>query len=497
VSALLILLVLPLAGALMVVVLPQKATAPAALACVFVAAAGAGVLAVQVATQGTLRLELGGWAPPLGIALAVDGLAASLLAMAALVVAGVALVARHTMAPDMAGPRAAFGFWPLMLMLWAALNVVFVSRDLFNLYVGLELLSLSAVALVAIGGKPEAIAAAIRYLFFALAGSLLFLAGVVLIYAGHGTLDIDLIAGRIPAPPDALALGLMTVGLMVKTALFPFHVWLPPAHAGAPAPASALLSALVPKASFVIMLRLWFEAMPDQATDAALLIIALMGTAAVIWGSLRAMSKNRLKLIVAYSTVAQIGYLFVAFPLASNGASDGATGVPWSAGAWNGAVFLAISHGLAKAAMFLAVGQWIAVTSSDRLEDLRGMAQAVPMTVFAFALAAITLTGLPPSGGFTGKYLVMTAAFASGQWVWALVMALGGLLAVVYVYRPLALMFTPSQGTDQRPHDTLPPRSQQAVPLLLAGASVLLGVASAEPFDLLSIGRPDVAEDGL
>lgn len=488
-SALLILLVLPLAGALAVVALPQKAAAPAALACVFGAAAGAGVLAVQVATQGTIRLELGGWAPPLGIALAVDGLAATLLTMAALVVAGVALSARHIMAPAMAGPRAAFGFWPLMLMLWAALNVVFVSRDLFNLYVGLELLSLSAVALVAIGGKPEAIAAAIRYLFFALAGSLLFLAGVVLIYAGHGTLDIDLIARRVPAPPDAIALGLMTVGLMIKTALFPFHVWLPPAHAGAPAPASALLSALVPKASFVIMLRLWFEAMPDRATDAALLIIALMGTAAVIWGSLCAISQNRLKLIVAYSTVAQIGYLFVAFPLAS----EGTTGVPWAAGAWNGAVFLAISHGLAKAAMFLAVGQWIAVTSSDRLEDLRGMAQAVPMTVFAFALSAITLTGLPPSGGFTGKYLVMTAAFASGQWVWALVMAIGGLLAVVYVYRPLALMFSP----DQRTYDNLPTRSRQAVPLLLAGASVVLGIASAAPFDLLAVGRPDVAEGGL
>lgn len=488
-SALLILLVLPLAGALAVVALPRKAAAPAALACVFGAATGAGVLVVQVATQGTIRLELGGWAPPLGIALAVDGLAASLLAMAALVVSGVALVARHTMAPGVAGPRAAFGFWPLMLMLWAALNVVFVSRDLFNLYVGLELLSLSAVALVAIGGKPEAIAAAIRYLFFALAGSLLFLAGVVLIYAGHGTLDIDLIARRIPAPPDAIALGLMTVGLMIKTALFPFHVWLPPAHAGAPAPASALLSALVPKASFVIMLRLWFEAMPDRATDAALLIIALMGTAAVIWGSLCAISQNRLKLIVAYSTVAQIGYLFVAFPLAS----ASTTGVPWAAGAWNGAVFLAISHGLAKAAMFLAVGQWIAVTSSDRLEDLRGMAQAVPMTVFAFALSAITLTGLPPSGGFTGKYLIMTAAFASGQWGWALVMALGGLLAVVYVYRPLALMFSPGKTT----HDNLPTRSRQAVPLLLAGASVLLGVASAAPFDLLAMGRPVAAEDGL
>ena len=488
-SALVILLTLPLLGAMVAVALPPRAGRLAALFAVAGSTAAALWLTVQVATQGVIRLELGGWAPPLGIALEVDGLAAMMICMAALVVLCVALVALPIMAPDKAGARAAFGFWPLMLMLWAALNSVFVSRDLFNLYVGLELLSLAAVALVAIEGKPAAITAAIRYLFFALTGSLLYLAGVVLIYAAHGTLDIDLLAQRVAAPTDRLALALMTAGLMAKSALFPFHVWLPPAHAGAPAPASAMLSALVPKASFVILLRLWFEAMPELATETALLIIALLGTGAVFWGSLRALAQSRLKLIVAYSTVAQIGYLFVAFRLAG----EGSTGVPWAAGAWNGAVFLAISHGLAKSAMFLAVGQWVMVTSSDRLDDLRGMAQAMPMTAFAFALSAVTLAGLPPSGGFTGKYLVMTAAFASGQWGWALVMAAGGLLAVAYVYRPLALIFTPGDVA----RGILPSRAWQALPLLLAGASVLLGLASAPPFDLLAIGRPVAAQDGL
>jgi multicomponent Na+:H+ antiporter subunit D len=231
----------------------------------------------------------------------------------------------------------AFGFLPLMLLLWAALNVVFLSRDLFNLYVGIELLSIAAVALVAIDGKAQAMAAALRYMIFALAGSLLYLTGVVLVYAAHGTLDIDLLAGRTAAAPDGLALALMTAGLMAKTALFPFHVWLPPAHAGAPAPASALLSGLVPKASFVILLRLWFDAMPDRASDGALTLIALLGTAAVVWGSLCALAQTRLKLIVAYSTVAQIGYLFLVFPLAGGADSS----VPWAAGAWNGGVFLA------------------------------------------------------------------------------------------------------------------------------------------------------------
>jgi multicomponent Na+:H+ antiporter subunit D len=312
---------------------------------------------------------------------------------------------------------------------------------------------------------------------------------VVLTYAAHGTLDIGLLAARNPAPPDGLALALMTAGLLVKTAIFPFHVWLPPAHGGAPAPASALLSGLVPKASFLIILRLWFEAMPDRAGPAALMLLASLGAAAVIWGSLQALAQARLKMIVAYSTVAQLGYLFLVFPIAGG---DGAA-QPWAAGAWTGAMFQVLSHGLAKAAMFLAAGLYLAAVGSDRLGDLRGLARAMPMTAFAFALAAVTLMGLPPSGGFTAKYLMMTAAFAAGQWPWALVMALGGLLAAAYLYRPMAVLFARESLVEPRPVA----RARQAVPLVLAGASILLGLFSAAPFEFLQIGRPDAAEEGL
>ena len=487
-TAFLALLVGPLAGALAAVALPvsyQRAAPAVTIAATLMAAV---VLAGQIVTRGVLRLELGGWVPPLGIALEADGLSAVLLIMTALVMTAVGLAARHELAPDTAGPRAAFGFWPLMLLLWAALNAVFLSRDLFNLYVGLELLSLAAIGLVAIAGKAAAFAAAIRYMLFALAGSLLYLAGVILIYAAHGTLDMDLLSRLDPAASDGLALALMTGGLMAKTALFPFHVWLPPAHGSAPSPASAMLSALVPKASFVILLRLWLDVMPDRAGDGALILLAVLGSAAVIWGSLRAIAQVRLKLIVAYSTVAQIGYLFLVFPLAGGAAGD----LPWASGAWNGTVMLIVSHALAKSAMFLVAGQWMRVAGSDRLADLRGLALVMPMSTAAFAMAAVTLAGLPPSGGFTGKYLIMTAAFASGQWVWALVMAVGGILAAVYLYRPLAVLFTSSEVPGLAPLS----RARQLVPLVLAGASIVLGIASAGLFEILSVGPPAATEEG-
>ncbi|MCC5960077.1 MAG: hypothetical protein JJU08_12135 [Rhodobacteraceae bacterium] len=488
-SALVVVLTLPLVTALTVLLLPARARVPVVLASSALIVLAAGALALAVWHGGPVTLAVGGWAPPLGIALRADGLAAALIMMSALVMGAVALAAQFELTPDRVGARMGFGFWPLMLLLWAALNAVYLSRDLFNLYVGVELLSLAAVALVALSGSAQALAAALRYMIFALAGSLLYLAGVVLAYGAHGTLDIGLLAVRVPAHTDALALGLMTAGLLAKTALFPFHVWLPPAHAGAPAPASALLSALVPKASFLILIRLWFEAMPDLASGAALLVLAALGAIAVIWGGVLALVQKRLKLIVAYSTVAQLGYLFFIFPLAGG---DGSA-QPWAAGAWTGAMFQALSHGLAKAAMFLTAGIYIAAIGSDRLGDLRGLARTLPMTGFAFALAAITLMGLPPSGGFTAKYLLMTSAFAAGQWPWALVLAGGGVLAAAYLYRPIAALFAQRAQTAARPI----PRAWQAVPLVLAALSILLGLLSAIPFDLLQIGRPAPAQEGL
>lgn len=488
-TPLILILTLPLFGALATIALPQGARAPAAFVTTITTLMAAIMLSVEVWQTGPVTLALGGWQPPVGIQLRADGLGVALIMMTALVMAAVAIATRFEHAASDPGPRVAFGFWPLMLLLWGALNAVFVSRDLFNLYVGLELISLSAVALVALSGKAKAIAAGLRYLFFALAGSLLYLAGVVLTYAAHGTLDIGMLASRSPAAGDALALGLMTAGLLAKTALFPFHVWLPPAHAAAPAPASALLSALVPKASLLIVLRLWFEAMPDLAAPAILLAMASLGAMAVIWGGIMALAQARLKLIVAYSTVAQLGYIFLVFPISGGGGAS----QPWAAGAWTGAIFQILSHGLAKAAMFLTAGICIAAVGSDRLGDLRGLARALPMTGFAFALSAVTLMGLPPSGGFTAKYLMMTSAFASGQWGWALVLVGGGLLAAVYLYRPMGALFARDIAVAPRAI----PRLWQAVPLVLAALSILLGILSAVPFDLLQIGRPDQAADGL
>ena len=484
---------LPLAGAMAAVVAGRRGGGIAVAVTVGVMAAVL-LLVLTVSRDGPVLVAVGGWEAPLGIMLRADGMAVAFLAMSALVMTAVVALARSQFGPPegrrQGESRASFAFWPLALLLWAALNVVFLSRDLFNLYVGLELLTLAAVALVAIEGKAETIAAAMRYMVVALMGSLLYLLGAALAYAAHGTLDILLLSQRAAAgSTDLVAVSLMTAGLAAKTALFPFHAWLPPAHSGAPAPASAMLSALVPKASFYILMRIWFDATPDLSGAAVLTLLGGLGAIAAIYGSIMALRQARLKLIIAYSTVAQLGYLFFVFPLA--GGETAAQ--PWAAGAWTAAMFHALGHGLAKAAMFLCAGIWIQAVGHDRLDGMRGLVRVMPMTVFAFALAAITLMGLPPSAGFTAKYLMLTAAFASGQVVWAAVLLAGGLLAAAYLYRPLA----PAFAREIPEGLAAVPRWRQAVPLVLAGAAILLGIASAPPFDFLQIGRPEAAEEGL
>jgi multicomponent Na+:H+ antiporter subunit D len=267
---------LPLAGALAALLLPRLATA-VAVGTALATSASAAALLHAVATQGALHYELGGWSAGLGIALRADGLSALLLMMTALVVLAASIYA----SAYFKAPAERSRFWPLWLLLWTALNALLLSGDLFNLYVTLELLGLSAVALAALGGKRAAVAAALRYLLVGLLGSMMFLAGVSLIYAGYGTLDMAQLAHMATAGPTAwTALTLMTTGLLLKTALFPLHFWLPPAHASAPAPVSAVLSALVVKAAFYLVLRLWLDVFAGVVTPAAANLLGALASTA-------------------------------------------------------------------------------------------------------------------------------------------------------------------------------------------------------------------------
>ena len=363
-------IVLPVAAVLLSLALGGRGAERVTIALMPAGLALALAIAVCVWRAGKpLQYVIGGWSPPLGIALRADGLSAAMVVATAVLVCGIGLFARGQFsAPRGAEARAPFVFWTLLPAVWGALNAVFLGNDLFNLYVALELLTFAAVPLVSLDGRAETLAAALRYLLFALLGSVLYLLGAALIYGAYGTLDIALLSSRAHAgPAAAAALALMTAGLLAKAALYPLHLWLPPAHAGAPAPASAVLSGLVVKAPFFLIIRLWFDAMPALPDRAAGQLLGILAAAAILLGSVLALRQARLKLLIAYSTVAQIGYLFLLFPLAGGPQ----WGRPWSATAWTGGILQALSHAFAKAAMFMAAGLIAEALGHDRVARSR------------------------------------------------------------------------------------------------------------------------------
>lgn len=518
------------------------------------------VLAQAVAGSVTV-LPLGGYEAPLGIRLRADGLSVLFLCLAAAV--GTVVSLHAAIMPASTGQRLVSsagkaragmahaeqadagradspavwqsshpGFWPLWLGCWSGLNAVFVSGDLFNTYVGLELVGLTAVALVALGGRDSWMPA-LRYLFVAVLGSLLFLVGVGLILAATGTLDMEQAAQQLAETPEShaaavFALCLMSVGLGLKVALMPMHRWLIPAHAGAPGAVSPLLSALVIKAALFVILRLWLWVMPLDATtevetgltsslSTAVTALAWMlgglGALAVILGSVMALRQDRLKPLVAYSTVAQVGYWFLFLPLLLDPEADALEGQPGTtlaedsvlSGALSGSVALALGHGVAKAGLFLAAGLLKELWGTDEIDSLRGAGRRHPLLIMAMGLCAVGLIGLPVSLGFTGKWHLATSAVAAEHWWIIAVLVLGTLLSAGYMVRAIApLLLQEAEASQDEEHDAGPEphdadaaaesprrhRLAEVPPFLLGLLTVLTGFLGVGLDALIGVGAP-------
>ncbi len=435
---------------------------------------------LSVLREGAWFYTLGGWSAPLGIRLYVDPLALLMLWMVALIGGLAAAHAWHDFRP---GTAAGERFWPLWLLLTAAMNGLFLSADLFNLYVCLELVTLAAIPLIAMADSATAVRAAMRYLLLALLASLAYLLGVALLYNASGTLDLYLLPDALataPAPVTAFALALIGTGLLLKGAVFPLHVWLPQAHASAPGPVSAVLSALVVKTAIYLLYRVGLWSLPaGLLADGAMLLFAVLGAGALIYGGVLALLQDRLKLVIAYSTVAQLGYLLLALPLAS-------------LAAWQALTYQMLSHGLAKAAMFLAAANILHAIGSDRLSDLERLDQRTPLSLFALAVAGVSIMGLPPSGGFLAKWLLLEAAWRGGQWGLLSVLILGSLLAAAYVFRILAAALRredPSEAEDAEGISAIG-RRQATYAMLLALLALVTGFAAAPILELMATGIP-------
>jgi formate hydrogenlyase subunit 3/multisubunit Na+/H+ antiporter MnhD subunit len=413
---------------------------------------------------------------PLALHWRLDALAALLWLLTQLLLLASALYATGYARAMPLAERAYAWLWPLLGGLALGLGLIWIAADLLLLYVGLELMGLCAIGMMLLPGSAEALTAGLRYLLFALVGSLTWLLGIALLLGAWGRLDLaGLGAVAQPEPVTQIAVALLASGLLLKAAIVPLHSWLAPVHGSAWTPVSAIHGALVVKASFFILLLLWRLLLPEAIAGAWAL--GILGSLAVLWGGVQAWRAAGLKQLVAWSTIGQLGYLMLAFPLLAGTAADVA-GMAWQA------TWLQLGgHALAKAAMFMAAGNLVLSVGDDRLAGLTGTSRRPPLAWMTFALAAVTLMGLPPSAGFTAKWLWLQASLAAGQWPWVLVLAVGTLLTAIYLFRVLRCAFV--EGVPEPTLYSLPV-TMELIALVLALAALALGLAAAWPLALLA-----------
>lgn len=429
-----------------------------------------GFLASMVFLQnGTpIIYNLGGWEAPWGIVLKVDSLAAFFMLVVAGICLPVALYAKGNLNKEVGSNERVARFFVFFLLLGSALVGMAVTNDLFNIYVLVEVATLSCCALVSSRNKPMAAEAAFNYLILATIGSTFVICGIGFIYNLTGYLNIgfahqELLQVWQNSPHSVwLAMSLVLIGFGIKSALFPLHVWLPNAHSSAPTPASAILSGVAVKGYIICLIKFMYSVfgptlMKEFNIDR---ILVLTGMVAIIAGSLFALTQGELKRRLAYSTVAQIGYIFMGLGLMN---TIGLTGT----------LFYLASHAVIKSSLFLAAGAMLAASGKKKIKDLAGIGRKMPITMAVFTIGSLGLIGIPLFSGFIGKWYLLLGSLESGNILSVIVIILGSVLCAAYLLPIIRIAYF-EPGTDEDIHD--PGMPQKIALIMLAVAVVILGI---------------------
>jgi multicomponent Na+:H+ antiporter subunit D len=412
-------------------------------------------LFVRVLQEGTISYAIGAWEPPWGIEYRIDALGALLLVLVSGIAAVVTPYALRSVEQEVASTRIPF-FYAAWLLALAGLLGIIVTGDLFNVFVFLEISSLAGYTLIALGSDRRAVSSAFRYLIMGSVGATFIVVGIGYLYVMTGTLNMLDLAARIPAVVDQrpiiVGFAFMAVGVCLKLALFPLHLWLPNAYTYAPSATTSFIAATYTKVAVFMLLRFFFTVFGEEFTfermqvDAILLPLAVAG---ILSMSLVAVFQRDLKRMLAYSSVAQIGYMILGISFGTQ------TGV-------QAAILHMFNHGLMKGALFMAVGCMVYRIGSSRIEALAGVGRRMPYTTAAFLIAGMSIIGVPLTVGFVSKWYLVLAALERGWWPAAAVTLVGSLVAVAYIWTVVEVAyFTPPpaglEGRDEAPLGLLLP----------------------------------------
>jgi multicomponent Na+:H+ antiporter subunit D len=464
--------VIPLLVAPLVTILRPSGLAWAATtATSFMALMIAVMLATGVLDGEVQRYAVGAWPAPFGIELAVDSFGALLL----LILTGassLALLAGKASLDQQVEEGRQSLFLSAWLLALAGLSGILVSADAFNIFVFMEISSLASYILVAGGPNRRAMPAVFKYLMMGTIGATFYLIGIGLVYMMTGTLNLADIQVRIQDVSDLrpvlVAAGFITVGLGLKAAVFPLHVWLPNAYSFAPHVATVFLAACATKVALYVLLSFDFVVFQQNLLGhetqfaAFLLPLAVLG---ILGASAVALFEPNLKRLLAFSSVAQVGYILLGASMIS---LSGMTA----------SLMHMFNHALAKGSLFLAVMCLATRLPGLDLEDLAGAAKRMPWTMAAFLVGGLSLIGIPGTAGFTSKWYLITASLEMGGGGWLLVgvIVLGSLMAVAYVWRIVETAWfqeSPASFSDAREAPAL----MLAVTWVVAFANIYFGLS--------------------
>ena len=391
----------------------------------------------EVYLHTAISYALGNWVPPLGIEYLIDKVSIIPIIIIALISFLATFFASKIM-PAEINNSSISKVYSLWLLAIAGLIGLVTTGDAFNLFVFLEISSLASVALVAMGGQKDkqALVAAYNYLILGAIGATFYVIGVGLLYGITGTLNLADLSDRIAEISDNKALiagfGFMVIGIMVKAAVFPLHIWLPRAYAYAPSAVSVLLAATATKASLYILARILFSVFDisdNLITYTLQYIILPLSILAMFAGTIMAIYEKDIKRLLAHSSIAQIGYITLAF----------AIGTKASVAA--GFIHL-FNHALIKGALFMAItSMGFYINKRITINNLSGLGRAMPITFVCFVICSLSLAGIPLTAGFISKlYIIKASISADGIWIAFLILA-SSALSVVYLWKMIEALW--------------------------------------------------------
>ena len=420
-----------------------------------------------------IQYDMGGHAPPFGIAYVLDRLNGMVLAMIATMGLLTALWMRGTLVREI-DERKHGSFWAVFLLCVTGYMGITVTGDVFNLYVFLEIASITTYVLIAMGTGREALYAGFSYLIVGSIGATFILLGIGHLYMATGSLamaDIATYFARDPGLYDSSvirsAFAFFSVGLAMKMALFPLHGWQPNAYASAPSGVSTFIAGTATKVSAYAAYRISFSVFgltfiansPVPYTDGLL----IMAASAIVVGPLLAIRQYDLKRLLAYSSVGQIGYVMLGLVLMNQ---DGLTG--GIIHFWN--------HAAAKGALFCVAGALVYTTGAARIEDLAGMGRRAPWTSAILTVAGCSMVGVPLTAGFLSKWYLSVGALEAGRWVVVPVLLLSSLFTAIYVWRLVQLVWFAPRDVEPKVQAEVP-WSMRGPALVMAAACLVFGVA--------------------